>query len=84
MQKHIIMYQIQGPLNVNVGAQSTYSVIPADGTSYAWTVSGCNILSGQGTSSIIVQWTQVGQGSIQVDVSTPSGDNLVIIDPNVS
>ena len=75
------MHQIQGPLNVNVGVQYTYSVIPADGLGYVWTVTGCNIISGQGTPSILVQWTLVGQGSIQVDVSTPTGDDIVVIDP---
>ena len=77
------MHQIQGPLNVTLGVESTYSVVPADGTSYVWTVSGCDIISGQGTASIIVQWTQLGQGSIQVEVSMPSGDDIIIIDPTV-
>jgi hypothetical protein len=75
------MHQIQGPLQVNVGNQYVYSVIPADGLTYTWTVSGCNILSGQGTPSITILWTFLGQGSIQVDVVTTGGDDIVVIDP---
>ena len=75
------MHQIEGPLQVSVGNQYTYSVIPADGTNYAWTVSGCTIVSGQDTSSIIVDWTLIGQGSIQVIVTTSGGDDLVVTDP---
>ena len=74
------MHQIQGPLQVKVGDLSNYSVIPADGTSYVWTVVGCNILDGQGTPAIDVQWTIPGQGSIQVAVTTGSGIDVVVID----
>jgi hypothetical protein len=75
------MHQILGPLQVNVGDHDNYSVTPADGLSYTWTVAGCNILDGQGTSSIDVLWTIQGQGSIQVDVKTSSGDDIIVIDP---
>ena len=75
------MHQIQGPLQVNVGNQYVYSVIPADGTAYYWTVTGCDIVSGQGTPSITVNWTLVGTGSIQVDVLTTGGNDIVVIDP---
>lgn len=75
------MHEIQGPLNVSINVQYVYSVTPADGLGYLWTVSGCEIVSGQGTSSITVLWTISGQGSIQVDVSTSGGHDIVIIDP---
>ena len=79
LRKNKAMHQILGPINVIVNDESNYSDTPADGISYVWTVVGCNILDGQGTSSIDVLWTIQGQGSIQVAV-TAGGVDVVIID----
>lgn len=79
LHKNKAMHQILGPQNVNVGNESNYSVTPADGTSYVWTVVGCNIVVGQNTSSIDVLWNIPGEGSIQVTV-TSGGVDIVVID----
>ena len=43
-----------------------YSVMQNTGSTYDWAVIGGNILSGQGTNSIQVQWSTLGQGYVQV------------------
>lgn len=77
-----------GPQHVTANQQVPYvihvSLLP--GTSIVWIVNGGIILSGQGTSQIVVQWTIVGQGSVQVSVNHPGQDQetdsiTVIIDP---
>jgi large repetitive protein len=60
---------ITGPdpvcLSVN-GSTSTYDVINTAGHSYAWTVTGGTIASGQNTNSISVTWTTIGTGTLNV------------------
>lgn len=77
-----------GPHHVTANQQVPYlihvSLLP--GTSIVWTVNGGTILSGQGTTQIIVQWTTIGQGSVEVSVTHPGQDQetdsiTVIIDP---
>jgi uncharacterized repeat protein (TIGR01451 family) len=51
---------ISGPINVCVGGTYSYSISPVSGaTGYVWTVSGVgvSIISGQGTTSIVVSTT---------------------------
>lgn len=55
------------------GSTTTYTVSnpgPA-GTSYNWIVTGGTILSGQGTTSIVVQWTTAGGGNVSIQQTTP-------------
>lgn len=50
---------INGPTNIASGSTGTYNVISLDGTApytYNWNIVGGTILSGQGTSTITVQW----------------------------
>ncbi|GAG75821.1 unnamed protein product [marine sediment metagenome] len=49
---------ISGSTNVGTGATETYSVTPQTGFSYAWNVQGGTIISGQGSTSITVDWEQ--------------------------
>ncbi|QQS28815.1 MAG: Ig-like domain-containing protein [Sphingobacteriales bacterium] len=49
------------------GNTQTYSVSPSTGAQYFWSVSGGNIISGQGTSEITVLW-YAGSGVGQVGV----------------
>lgn len=72
---------ITGPANNLCGSSSTYS-IPASttgATSYTWTVpAGATIISGQGTTSINVQWagsTAVTAGSICVTAENACGSS---------
>lgn len=43
-----------------------YSVTSSAGYSYTWTISGGTLVSGQGTSSITVDWGAAGTGQVQV------------------
>ncbi|MBS3771891.1 MAG: hypothetical protein KGY69_16690 [Bacteroidales bacterium] len=59
--------EINGPMGVaeeETGA--TYSVDALSDYSYYWSVSGGNITSGDGTSSITVDWGSAGTGTIEV------------------
>lgn len=56
---------IEGPNPVCNGETATYSTI-VPGSYYSWTVNGGTIVSGQGTSSITVQWTSAGENTIVI------------------
>ena len=47
----------------------TYSTTNVSGHSYAWAVTGGTISSGQGTNSIIVNWSSAGSGTVNVNES---------------
>ncbi len=68
---------ITGSSSVCFGQNSTYSVAPiANATNYTWTVpAGATITSGQGTASIIVNWTTAG-GNICVTANNLCGPSL--------
>lgn len=53
-------------------ATNTYSVTSQSGYFYSWLVSGGTIISGDGTSSITVNWTTPGTGQVSV-VATHTG-----------
>lgn len=66
-----------------------YSVTQSSGSYYDWSVSGGNILSGQGTNSVQVQWSTIGQGYVEVLESDSIGcygdttDLAVMVSPVV-
>lgn len=70
---------LSGPDPVCINEVATYmaSVITG-GTDYAWTVSGGTILSGQGTTSLEVEWTTGGQGQVCVTASTACSSSAQI------
>lgn len=51
------------------GNIATYSVPNLPGTTFNWTVNGGNILSGQGSNSIHVEWTTTGTFTVNVSYS---------------
>lgn len=62
---------IQGSNLNSLNDQVTYSVNEVSGAQYTWHLpDGVNLLSGEETSSITVQWNDA-PGDIQVEVSTP-------------
>ena len=64
---------ISGPTTVCTNATGVgYSVTPTTGSTYNWSVTGGTIASGQGTSSITVDWGASGSGFITV-VETNAG-----------
>ena len=50
-------YVILGPTSFEALETYTYTVMPADGVEYYWEVTGGNIMTGQGTDTITIQWT---------------------------
>lgn len=60
--------------------QSFYSVLAASGaTSYEWTTSsGGNILMGQGTTGITVNWTTAGTHTLSVKAKNNCGESSVV------
>lgn len=59
-----------GTNNVCANSSANYYVLDAPGSTYNWTVSGGNILSGQGTPNITVQWDGTN-GAISVEKGNP-------------
>lgn len=66
--------------------QGEYSVTEVTGNTYAWTVTGGEIVSGAGTNSVIILWGDPGMGNVSVvetsanDCIGTSGDYEVTID----
>jgi hypothetical protein len=59
-------------------------IIP--GTTIFWTVTKGHIVSGQGTSQVVILWDEVGDGSIQTTVTHPGQEPdidsiTVVVDP---
>lgn len=63
---------ITGPATVCQNTNQTYSIVAISGAAYNWAVTGGNIVSGSGTNSITVNWTTVGNSSINVSQSNGS------------
>lgn len=78
-----------GPEKVIVNHQYPYflemPIMP--GVTILWTITGGQIVSGQGTQQIVVLWTEVGNGTVQVSVTHqgqgPIIDSIVVVvDPD--
>ncbi|MBC7412153.1 MAG: gliding motility-associated C-terminal domain-containing protein [Bacteroidia bacterium] len=54
------------------GGASTYTVTASSGSSYAWTVAGGTIASGQGTNTLTVTWGVGATGSVKITQTTKS------------
>ena len=76
---------ISGVSNPIVGTQSQYSVSSSAGSTYNWNVVNGNIINGQGTNTILVQWNNEGNGQISVIESSNFGcqGNQVTLSINV-
>lgn len=72
---------IDGPSPICQGETATYSTI-VPGTYYSWTVNGGTILSGQGSESITVQWTEAGDNTINIALTgtnaQPTSHTIVV------
>ncbi len=78
-------YTINGPTSVTLNQDAAYSITPADGVDYEWSVTNGTILDGQGTSTIDVQWNIPSGQSGQVECSVDGGgENLVVVWPTTS
>jgi hypothetical protein len=63
---------IMGPSNLCGGLQASYSVAPASGVTYAWTVSGGTINGSSTGTSVSVTWSPSG-GTIFVTATNKQG-----------
>jgi hypothetical protein len=76
---------ISGASNVVTGAVINYGVATGvSGTTYAWSVIGGTIQSGQGTNQIFVLWNTVGSGSVSVNQSQNNCGEIFEIPVNVN
>lgn len=62
----IDIYEIDGVTNPQAGTTETYTYTETAGSLYEWIVVNGTIISGQGTSTIEVEWGDIGEGSITV------------------
>lgn len=64
----------QGDNTVCAGAQEAYSITAVpNATGYTWSVTGGTIVSGQGTTNIIVDWGNSPAGQVCVNASSACG-----------
>ena len=63
---------IIGQVNTQPYQTETYSVSSQSNCTYNWTVNNGNILSGQGTNVITIQWGNYGTGQVNVTVANTS------------
>lgn len=62
---------ITGYANACNNNSYTYTVAPVAGSTYIWTATGGNIISGQGTNSIVVQWNGGSIGTVYIEQTIP-------------
>ena len=81
-------FSIIGPLHVVVRDHAGYTInpLPSPMALYIWTVEKGEIISGQGTSAIEVQWHEQGQGKVTVEIVSPGAPPqtihvIVVVDP---
>lgn len=79
-QINVIVQPFEGPNSINGSAlvcanQSTevYSVTPISGASYAWTVTGGTIVSGNNSASITVDWGSSTSGNVSLITTSQYG-----------
>lgn len=66
-----------------IGEWEVYDVGGTSGYSYDWSVTGGNILTGQTTPAITVEWTAFGTQTVQVDRTTEQGCDAGAVDYSV-
>jgi hypothetical protein len=72
-----IIASIEGNGLVCINTNSTYSIPNPSGVTFNWEVTGGEILSGQGTSSIAVKWISAGDQKLSVIASNDCGKSQV-------
>lgn len=74
-----ITVPIAGEGTVCINSTQTYAVPTQTGSTYTWEITGGEIKSGQGTSSISVLWTNSGDQKISVIASSLCGKSELIV-----
>jgi hypothetical protein len=75
---------ISGPAVVCNGSTQNYNVTSIAGQTYNWTVTGGSITTGAGTNAISVQWTTLGNQTVNVTVGTAGTSCAVSLTRNVT
>jgi hypothetical protein len=75
---------INGPAVVCNGSTQNYNVTSIAGQTYNWTVTGGSITTGAGTNAISVQWTTLGNQTVNVTVGTAGTSCAVSLTRNVT
>jgi hypothetical protein len=78
-----------GPQHVKLNDEVAYFIPGEYGATIEWTVTGGEIISGQGTYHITVLWTTEGEGRVEVSVTNEGRETevngiTVIIDPDLA
>ncbi|MFY0652163.1 MAG: gliding motility-associated C-terminal domain-containing protein [Cyclobacteriaceae bacterium] len=63
-------------LCANNTANISYNIHYTNGSSYDWKIQGGEIISGNGSNEVIVNWNGVGKHSLQVDESSATQDHV--------
>lgn len=64
---------INGPIVVCQNSTIGYSTPALSGATYTWTVTGGTLVNGQSTDGITVRWGGVGEGTIDLVITTAEG-----------
>ena len=75
---------IVGPPLICLNSDGTYSVDSVPGFTYTWTITNGTLLSGQGSSSVNVNWPNIGAGTVAVEAFSACGCPSAIIDTAVT
>jgi len=62
---------LSGPSEICEGQTASYTALPCTNCSYSWTITNGTIISGQGTSTLVVKWTNDGQGIVRLTKTNP-------------
>jgi PKD repeat protein len=65
--------QVLGDSTVCHGSTETYTTVGGAGHQYNWSTSGGLFQSGQGTNTVTINWTSIGQRSIQLVETNTNG-----------
>jgi len=68
------MHEIIGPDTIIANYFAGYTVTPQDAASYTWAPTGGDIISGQGSGAVIIQWGAAGPGNLEVDLDDARGE----------
>ncbi len=60
------------------GGQTLYSIADPSPSVPTWTITNGDLVSGQGTDQVAVEWTVPGAGQVQVELVDPSGCGLSV------
>jgi len=76
IEKEALFLKINGPVNVCAGMEIDYSVdVPGE---YVWEAIGGTILSGQGTATVAINWSDPGNRYIRVTNATNKRNTLLV------